>query len=183
MDIEKLKIKLRKLDNEILKLESERLEVLRNIENSLEKNKQQITEHSIIEITKSYSIRLLNDPYAWDLYGKRMLIRDQRLIKFDEKIKGGFDYDNFVRMIMNKYNSKEYREREFTKNREPMESLYYFLYDHAARFGDELNAEELSCYKNDFTVGIFKVGNYIYNKMNGQGGCIQVFDKRKFYTL
>ena len=91
--------------------------------------------------------------------------------------KFGLNISAIVEKIVKKYDSDKYRDLCWNQGCEPPESLYFFLFDYAEKYGvivDENSPIEQRKLANTFTVGIYYLDGYIFNKMNGQGTCVLV---------
>ena len=82
----------------------------------------------------------------------------------------------FIKKVINKYNSKEYKDRWYKRGIEPMEDLYWFLYDYATIYGREANGKEYDEYAHMFTSNMFIIEEgYAFMRVDGQGSHIDVF--------
>lgn len=91
--------------------------------------------------------------------------------------KFGLNISTIVEKIVKKYDSDKYRDLWWNKGYEPPESLYFFLFDYAEKYGvvvDENSPIEQRKLANTFTVDIYYLDGYVFNKMNGQGTCVLV---------
>lgn len=89
----------------------------------------------------------------------------------------GLNITEIVEKIIKKYESDSYRDFWWKKGFEPPESLYFFLFDYAAKYGvivDENSPIEHQKCANVFTSGIYYLDGYVFNKMNGQGTCVLI---------
>ncbi len=110
---------------------------------------------------------------ALDRYLKERKIIDMQLERFhnncDDKVA-------FIKKVINKYNSKEYKDRWYKRGIEPMEDLYWFLYDYATIYGREANGKEYDEYAHMFTSNMFIIEEgYAFMRVDGQGSHIDVF--------
>lgn len=92
-------------------------------------------------------------------------------LKFGDKSK----FFDVVQKIIEKYNSEKYRNREYYKVCcQPRESLYFFLYEYAKKYGREVTDDEYGKYGNIFTAGLYYVNGFFFNLMQGQGSVVKV---------
>lgn len=108
----------------------------------------------------------------WKQKDNRETILNYQLEKFHNLYKDKLD--DVIEHIRNKYESKEYRLKEYRLGREPMESLYWFLFDYAEKYSIECHEKE---YYNDFTGKIYYLGSYVIQTIYGQGGAIIINKK------
>lgn len=97
-------------------------------------------------------------------------IKTKQLERFKER--GNFN--EFIEKVISKYNSDEYRDHWYNRGIEPPETLYWFLFDFAEKYGRECNDEEWEQYSNLFTSSLFYINGYYFNKINGQGSAITI---------
>jgi hypothetical protein len=90
----------------------------------------------------------------------------------------GDNFSDVVEKIITKYNSDSYAKRYYSKGRQPNETLFHFLFDYAKKYGSEATKKEYNKYGNYFTVEIYKINDYYFNYMNGQGGAIKITKKQ-----
>jgi hypothetical protein len=89
----------------------------------------------------------------------------------------GLNISSVVEKIINKYESDKYRDFWWNKGFEPPESLYFFLYDYAAKYGslvDENSPIEQQNCGNEFSSDLYYLDNFVFNKMYGQGSCVLI---------
>ena len=90
--------------------------------------------------------------------------------------------DRFVELtkkVIQKYNSKAYKDRWYERHIEPPETLFYFLFDYAEKYGRSCTDEEWRKYGNVFSVNMYFCEGFIFNKMNGQGTVVHVYEIQK----
>lgn len=73
-----------------------------------------------------------------------------------------------------KYNTDKYRDSWYKRGIEPPESLFWFLFEYAEKYGRECEEKEWKQYGNMFTSSLFFIGGYYFNRMDGQGSVIKV---------
>lgn len=73
-----------------------------------------------------------------------------------------------------KYNTDKYRDSWYKRGIEPPESLFWFLFEYAEKYGRECDIQEWKQYGNMFTSSLFFVNGYFFNRMDGQGSVIKV---------
>jgi hypothetical protein len=115
---------------------------------------------------------------AEDYFGKikqREIILDSQLDRFHQRvIFQEPQLNKFIEKVVTKYSSDKYRDHWYNRGIEPPENLYWFLYKYAQKWGREATEEEYETIGNYFTSGLYLVGNYSFNRMDGQGSCILV---------
>lgn len=82
----------------------------------------------------------------------------------------------FIEKVLSKYNSKEYRDREWRLGREPVEELKWLLYEYADKYGDavDLNDERFSEVFSSFTTEAYLLDNFLIERIDGQGSFISI---------
>lgn len=88
------------------------------------------------------------------------------------------DIDGSIEHLLNWYESDKYRDREYKMGYEPREQLLWVLLDVAQKHGRLCVEKEVEIYANMFTGGMYGLGSYIIQVMNGQGSVIRI-DKIK----
>jgi len=83
----------------------------------------------------------------------------------------GTNIDVIIEKIINKYDSKEYRNREYKMGYEPREDLYWLLLSYAEKYGKPCNERK---YYNMFTSEAFFIGSYVIQAMDGQGSVVHI---------
>jgi hypothetical protein len=110
-----------------------------------------------------------------EIENKIRIIEDSQLERFWIKISNDeIDFNEVVKKVCLKYDSDDYYFRWMNRGIMPQEMLYFFLFDFASVYGRELSNEEYEKFANDFESGIYIYGNYVFQKMNGQGTCIRI---------
>jgi len=99
--------------------------------------------------------------------------KDRWAEKFKQRCES--DLDGSIEKLLAKYDSKEYRDKEYGKGREPMEDLLWVALEYAEKYCDECTDEK---YLNMFTGSAYYIGSYVIQVMNGQGSVIRI-DKIK----
>ena len=109
----------------------------------------------------------------WGLKMQREEAHLQRWVeKFKQRCEG--DLDTTIDRLISKYNSDEYRDREYFKCKcEPREPLLWLVWEYASEYCKECTDEK---YFNDFTGGAYYIGSYVVQIMYGQGSVLR-FDK------
>lgn len=80
-----------------------------------------------------------------------------------------------TKKAVEKYNSNEYQDRWLSRGIEPPETLFWFLYEYAKKYGRECSKEEWDEYGNCFTTSLYNVDNVYLGRVDGLGSFIQVF--------
>ena len=107
---------------------------------------------------------------------KDLAHNDRWVERMWERIKE--DIDGSIEHMLKWYESDRYRDREYGMGFQPREELLWVLFGVAEIHGEECTEEEIDIYANMFTSGIFKLGSYVIQIMNGQGSIIGI-DKIK----
>ena len=107
-----------------------------------------------------------------DLFANKQIRLAKQLERFHSKFGDPNKFNQFIEKVITKYNSDEYQDRWYKRSIEPQESLYWFLYEYAFRYGRECNEEEWDQYGNIFTSSLVTINRYYFNRMNGQGSAI-----------
>lgn len=89
----------------------------------------------------------------------------------------GFKLNDLIDKIIDKYSSKEYRDRWYSKGFEPEESLYWFLFKYAKKYGNIADESEYYKYGNCFTSEMHVINGYYIMRMDGQGSVIKIIKK------
>lgn len=85
------------------------------------------------------------------------------------------DVDFYIEKLITKYESDEYRDREYRKaNCEPREPFFWVLFDVAKKYGRECTDQEVDIYANMFTGDMAVIGSYVIQVMHGQGSVIRI---------
>jgi hypothetical protein len=112
------------------------------------------------------------DDYFDKIY-KKNEIQDSQFKRFNQF--GNFE--EVVEKVIKKYNSDKYRDRWYSRSIEPPESLFWFLFRYAEKYGRECNKKEWRQYGNMFSSALFFCNGYYFNRMDGQGSVVQVTKK------
>lgn len=99
-------------------------------------------------------------------------IVDLQLERAHKKINDRFE--EVLLKVIAKYDSDKYKDHWYSRQHEPPDSLFYFFFEYAKKYGRELTSEERKIHSNPFTHEIYQVNNYIFNLMLGQGSAILV---------
>lgn len=86
------------------------------------------------------------------------------------------NFKEFVKKVIEKYNSDKYRDRWFKRNIEPPEDLYHFLFDYVAKYGRKCDHNEWQKYGNEFTVEMLYHEGYYFSLLYGQGSPVIIID-------
>ena len=115
-----------------------------------------------------------------EYFGKirnRQMMEDSQMDRFHLKYDTSEKFSAIVEKIITKYDSAEYRDKEYKIGREPMESLFFFLFEYAGKYGRKVNKEEYKKYGNTFTSGLYTIHDYYFNLMCGQGSVVHITKK------
>ncbi len=100
---------------------------------------------------------------------RKDLILNSQLERFH--IKYRLILDDTIEEIINKYHSDKYVNRWYNRNIEPPEDLYWFLFEYAKKYGEEIEESE---HYNMFTDKGYQIGNWLIQQINGQGSFILI---------
>lgn len=112
---------------------------------------------------------------------KKKEIEISQLERLRSKIKSDEDFDNILNKIKKKYKSKEYYSRHMNKSMMPPETLYFFLFEYAVKYGKECSTTEYRKYAGPFTNAIFKMHGYYFELISGQGSLVHIFKPTNQY--
>jgi hypothetical protein len=106
-------------------------------------------------------------------WGEKLRRADEHKDRWAEKFKQRCesDIDGSIEKLLAKYDSKEYRDKEYGKGREPMENLLWVALEYAEKYCEECTDEK---YLNMFTGSAYYIGSYVIQVMNGQGSVIRI---------
>jgi hypothetical protein len=110
-------------------------------------------------------------------YAKKLQRKEEHMNRWVQKFKTRCesDLDRSIEKLIEKYNSDEYRDREYKKGFQPREKLLWIVWNYAKRYCKRCNE---NTYANQFTGEMYYVGSYIIQIMHGQGS-ILVINKNK----
>ena len=80
----------------------------------------------------------------------------------------------FIAKIISKYDSDRYKDRWYSRGMEPPETLYWFLFHYAEKYGSKCNKKEWKKHSNMFTTSLLYIPGYYIQKMDGQGSVIKI---------
>lgn len=119
-------------------------------------------------------VKSLNESIARDAEIKERY--KNRVTKFHERLKRKeFKFRDFADKVIQKYSSKNYKNKEYKLGYEPRETLFTFIYSLAANYGRECSTKEWNKHSNMFTSDLRFYRGYYVNVMHGQGVAIKVF--------
>jgi len=95
-------------------------------------------------------------------------IKDFQLKRLSERN----DIPELIEKSIIKYRSDKYKNKWFNRGYEPPDTLFYFLFDYALKYGRECTKEEWDKYSNQFTGELLYTNGYYINLMIGQGSFI-----------
>ena len=106
-------------------------------------------------------------------WGEKLRRADEHKDRWAEKFKQRCesDMDGSIEKLLAKYDSKEYRDKEYSKGREPMEDLLWVALEYAEKYCKECTDEK---YLNMFTGSAYYIGSYVIQVMHGQGSVIRI---------
>ena len=91
-----------------------------------------------------------------------------------ERLNKSGKFIELTEKAIEKYSTDKYRDSWYNRGIEPPESLFWFLFEYAEKYGCECEEQEWEQYGNMFTSSLFFVNGYYFNRMNGQGSVIKV---------
>lgn len=114
--------------------------------------------------------------------GKKSIAEFAEKIEREERIKTNqlerfYKSGKFLELTekaIKKYNTDKYRDSWYKRGIEPPESLFWFLFQYAEKYGRECEEKEWKQYGNMFTSSLFFIDGYYFNRMDGQGSVIKV---------
>lgn len=126
------------------------------------------------------ALSFLNSPEGKETikrYVEKIKAEDQRLADRIERFHKIYKdrIDEVMQHLINKYESNQYRDKEYKLGYEPRETLYWFMFAYAKTYGKPCDDER---YFNTFTGDAYYLGSYVIQIMHGQGSVIAI-DKIK----
>lgn len=106
---------------------------------------------------------------------------ESQLDRFHAKCSNPELFSNFIEKVINKYESKKYRDNWYGRGIEPREDLFYFLSTYAEKYGRDCNEKEMELYGNEFTGSLNYIHGYYFNLIYGQGSAIHVIKEKEEY--
>ena len=94
---------------------------------------------------------------------------NKRIIRFHLIYKDRLD--KVMVTLMDKYESKTYRDKEYKLGYEPREKLYWFMFEYARKYCKKCTDKK---YLNQFTGDAYYLGSYVIQIMYGQGSAILI---------
>lgn len=110
-------------------------------------------------------------------YADKLRREDEIMDKQFERFKRLINFGEFTEKVILKYSSKKYRDRWYNRGIEPPESLYWFLFEYAERYGRKCSRKEWNTYGNVFSSSLYFCNGYYFNRMDGQGSVIKIIKK------
>jgi hypothetical protein len=102
-------------------------------------------------------------------------VRQSQLNRFHDKYANSIG--EIFYKIRIKYESNKYIYRWLDRGIEPPQSLFWFLFDYAEKYGREATSEEYIEHGNMFTSMMYYIDGYFFRRMDGQGSVIDIFLK------
>lgn len=81
----------------------------------------------------------------------------------------------FLEKVLAKYESDNYVNRYEKRNKQPKETLLWFLYHYALKYGRRCSEEEINLLSGEFTRDLVFCNGYIFHVIGGQGSFIKIF--------
>lgn len=138
------------------------------------RNKMNDTLKNISEFLKSEEGRKSMEEFFLE-EEKKIKVETLQLERLRSKIKSDEDFDSILGKIKEKYKSKEYYLRHMNKSIIPPETLYFFLFEYAAKYGEKCSMTEYREYAGPFSDEIFKIHGYFFELSSGQGSLVHIF--------
>jgi hypothetical protein len=95
--------------------------------------------------------------------------RDRWVEKFKNRCEN--DLDTAIEKLLEKYESRKYRNKEYSLGYEPREKLLWLVWEYAAKYCKECTDDT---YVNSFTGGMYYIGSYVIQIMYGQGAVLRI---------
>lgn len=106
---------------------------------------------------------------AWE---EKIRINEERKERYIQKLASltKAQRSDFIQKCIDKYESDEYKDKEYSKGYQPRCNLYYTILDYAEVFGED-------CYNDDdFLAERYKIDNkWIIELYNGQGSFVRIY--------
>lgn len=107
--------------------------------------------------------------------------RKQRYIKYIH-----YNYknrlDEIIQKLVDKYDSNEYINREYSLGYQPRETLLWVIFTYVKECGTEFTDEEYQKYGCMFTGEMYYLGDWTFEVMHGQGSVLNVCRKENLRT-
>ena len=87
------------------------------------------------------------------------------------------DFSLFVDKVIEKYNSKKYKDFYYSKGKMPSNELFYFLYLYVGKYGIQATKKEYRKQGTPFTTAIYYHEGYYFHRIDGQGSEILIYKK------
>ena len=116
---------------------------------------------------------------SFELYMAEIVRKKNITIRQLERFHLKGNFNEFVEKVIDKYNSDNYRERWYKRGIEPIEELYWFLFEYAKLYGREATDDEWVKISNMFTTALYYCNGYFFERMDGQGSCINIIKENK----
>ena len=91
-----------------------------------------------------------------------------------ERLNKSGKFIELTEKAIEKYSTDKYINSWYKRGIEPPESLFWFLFEYAEKYGRECEEQEWKQYGNMFTSSLFFINGYYFNRMDGQGSVIKV---------
>lgn len=122
------------------------------------------------QFKKSLDEDLANPNGYWNTIKRKEAVKERWIEKF--KAYAESDLNGVMKRLLEKYESDEYRDREYFKcHCEPREPFLWLAFEYASRYCEPCDDQE---YWNDFTGAAYYIGDYVIQVMHGQGSVIRV---------
>lgn len=114
--------------------------------------------------------------------GKKSIEKFAKKIEREDRINNNqlkrlYESGKFIELTeksIKKYNTDKYKDRWYKRGIMPPETLFWFLFDYAKKYGRECNEKEWEKYGNMFSSSLFFIDGYYFNRMDGQGSVIKI---------
>jgi hypothetical protein len=87
--------------------------------------------------------------------------------------------DEIIPKLIDKYGSSEYIDREYGLGYQPRETLLWVMLTYAKKYGIEFTDEEYENYIGMFTTGMYHLGDWVFEVLQGQGSALLVYKKEE----
>lgn len=101
-------------------------------------------------------------------------MHDNQVDRFWNKYQERFD--EIVNKIITKYESKEYKDNWYGRGIFPPETLFFFLYDVAKKYGKEFTLKQYRAMEYPmFTDAVYVLNDWCFEHISGQGCAVKIY--------
>lgn len=110
-----------------------------------------------------------------DKINQKNTVLNNQLDRFH--LKYGHILNDVITKLQSVYESDAYYYKWMNKGIIPPESLYWFIFEYAQKYGKEASQNEYNEYGNMFTTTMYVINDFIISRMDGQGSIIRIIKK------